>query len=182
MRNALARLLLSAALLVGASSAHAAVATLARTGAWQVFGGNTTEGPICGMSLTGDGWGMVISDQGAGPVVHLRKDGWTLPRGAQMTVAIQFNWDKPVSFTAQRIDDNEKMLRVLQPDTREAAAAMFTVMSNIKEGVHHKIRIMFPGSSESDWYQSLRGIERVWPHHSMCIRRYLRYAVPTGIK
>jgi hypothetical protein len=90
--------LLAAALLVGASSAHAEMKVFARSGAWFASAGTTSDTgkPMCQMANNSDIRSFnIIWMVGSDLFIHIVKDNWNVPVGVEMPLVIRFDQEVP---------------------------------------------------------------------------------------
>jgi len=93
------------------SSARADTRILARAGAWQAFGGTTSNGvPVCGVSQsTADGsyFGLKIVSRSAPVVVQLGHAGWQLADRQKVAIFLRFDASPPWSTGGAGMHFNE---------------------------------------------------------------------------
>src|SRR5579872_6138525 len=89
-------------LAVSAGRGTADTHVLARTGAWQAFGGTTEDGqPVCGISSSGAGkyFGLKYFAGDNTLTIQLGNNAWTLKNKIKVKVRMQFDNNSPWNAT-----------------------------------------------------------------------------------
>jgi hypothetical protein len=167
------KLLIASATIVGlaltAGDGRAETEVLAKAGAWQAFGGTTTDGhPVCGMSSSGAGryFGVKYFAGDDTITIQLGSDKWTLKNNVKVKVEMQFDKASPWAANATgmhfgdgdaglQFDINRKQLDQFVQEFRDSNA----------------ITVRFPNDDVSDWHGSLEGTEVVSNNFISCIRK-----------
>ena len=158
--------LLAAALLVGASSAHAEMKVVTRAGAWSAAAGTAgdTGKPMCMMMNTSDIRSFNIKwMMGSNLFFHISKDNWNVPVGVEMPLAIRFDQETPFKVTAK---GNANYPRWIEFKIGDAADARH-FLDQFRTAA--KVSISFPGGSEREWVLSMDGSDTIARKFTECV-------------
>jgi hypothetical protein len=157
-----------AGVVLAASSSLADTEVLARSGAWQAFGGTTNSGrPVCGMSSTGGGkyFGVKYFSGETTLTVQLGNNQWTVKDKIKVKVEMRFDQESPWNATAigMHFADGDAGLEFdINRDQLEDFMREFR-NSN-------QITIRFPSEDVSPWNGSLDGTDSVSTAFARCVR------------
>jgi hypothetical protein len=163
----LTTLSLAAALMLGASSAHADMKELARWGVWAAYSGTDDENkPVCSIVVNGDVRSLHIKWQpGHGLFIHARKETWDVPANFPMPMIMQFDNDAPLKGTASR-----------HAGIKHGKTIQYTIGYNDtakrfmeRFASSYRMRVTFPGGSERDWNMSMEGSRVIANHFARCV-------------
>jgi hypothetical protein len=164
---------LALALLLGsaAGTAAAQTRTIGVFGAWEAFGGATTDGrPVCGVSSSfpdGRYFGIKYWRGQDRFTVQLIKPSWQIPAGTRVPLAVQFDQQAPWTATASGF-----------PATTTAGAFIeFTVPFARLENFLREFRLAntasvnFQSGNEPAWRLTLSGSNAASQALDECVRR-----------
>jgi hypothetical protein len=159
--------LLAAALLVGASSAHAEMKFVARAGAWSALAGTTSDTgkPICQMTNNSDIRSFHIKWMvGDGLFIQVGKDNWKVPAGVEMPLTIRFDQETPFKVTAKgKGADHPRWIELKIDDAADARRLVDQFRTAAK------LSISFPGGGEREWVLSMDGSDRIAQKFTECV-------------
>jgi hypothetical protein len=163
--------LLAAALLVGASSAHAEMKVVARAGAWSAAAGGASDTgkPMCQMTNNSDirsfhiKW-LPVDDL----FINIGKDNWKVPAGVEMPLVIRFDQETPFKVTANGAADYPRYIGLKIDDAADARR----FMEQFKTAA--KLSISFPGGSEREWVLSMDGSDTIAQKFTECIAALMK--------
>jgi hypothetical protein len=158
----LTTLSLAAALLVGASSAHAEMKVVSRAGVWTVSAGTADIGrPMCSMTTTSGIRSVYVKWMLTGFFVHLGKDNWKVPAGVEMPLSLRFDQDAPFKGTAKGHFRRPKLieLNIDAADTRRFIDEF---------GGGDRMTVTFSGN-EPEWVLRMDGSDTVATKFAECI-------------
>jgi uncharacterized membrane protein YhaH (DUF805 family) len=155
---------LAATLLVGASSANAAMKEISRVGSWTMFAGTATDNdkPMCQMTSTNDIRAVHIKWQPDGYYVHVVKDNWNVPSDIRMPLAVRFDQEEPFTGKATSIPNWPKWIS-LKLDDADVARRFLDQFS-----AADRMTINF-GGSEREWVMRMNGSDAILPKFAECI-------------
>jgi hypothetical protein len=152
----------AAVALVGASSAHAQMKVVSRAGAWTVSAGTSNDGkPMCSMTTVNDIRNVYFKWTLASFFVHVGKDNWNVPRGAEMPLSLRFDQDAPFKGTAKAHVSRTKMIELVID-----AADLRRFIDQF--GGADRLTITF-GGNESEWVLRMDGSDTIAPKFAECI-------------
>jgi hypothetical protein len=147
--------------------ANADVVTFKRAGAWEAFGGRSSNNRrLCGVSVSGGGrWFSIKYFEGdSNLTVQLSKDTWTVRNGLQINLNMQFDNESPwrASATTFHMDDGD-------------AALQFTIgRGDVTQWIREfrasdYLYIRFPDSDVEDWRADLTGTPQIADAFTQCL-------------
>jgi len=159
----LAALSLVAALLVGASSAHAQMKIAARAGAWTAYVGINADGkPMCRMTSTSDIRNVHVKWASGNLFIHLVKDNWKIPVHTEMPLAIQFDEEAPFEGTAKSTLGGAHVIEFVVRETADARRFIDQFATA------DRMRIKF-GGNEHDWVMRMDGSDTIARRFTNCV-------------
>jgi hypothetical protein len=167
--QALTTLLFSTALALtlGASSAHAEMKVVARSGVWAASAGTTsdTNKPMCQMHATSDIRSVYVKwTLGPGLFIHINKDTWKIPQGSEMPIAMRFDQEKPFKSTAKPLQ-NPRWFNWIEVWIKDEADARRFIDQFASAD---RMMITF-GGNEGEWNLRLDGSDTIARKFSECI-------------
>ena len=157
------------ALALSAGHGFADTHVLARTGAWQAFGGTTEDGqPVCGMSSSGGGkyFGLKYYSGDNTLTIQLGNDSWTLKNKIKVKVRMQFDNNSPWNATGVGMHFSDGDAGLQFEINRKQLDGFMREFSNADH-----ISISFPDQDVSDWHGSLEGSDTISRHFSDCMQK-----------
>ena len=143
--------------------------TLARVGAWQAFGGTTTDGrPVCGMSSSGSGkyFSIKYFDGDDTLTIQLGNSQWSLKNNAKVRVELQFDNASPWKATASGMHFGDGDAG-LQFDISRKQLDQF--LQEFRDS--NRLSVRFPEEDVTDWNGSLEGTDSVTSSFIGCVRK-----------
>jgi len=165
MRHALT---VAAAILLAASAAHADTRTIARAGAWEAFGGTTTQGrPLCGVSTTttdGRYVGVKMFQGNETFTIQVGWKQWTIKDGAKQDVHMMMDGNPRwrASASGMHFGDGDAGL-----EFNVASSQLLDFVRQFTDS--NRLLLQFPGGGAQDWAISLAGTTAVSTAFSNCI-------------
>ena len=158
--------LLAAALLVGASSAHAEMKVVARASAWSASAGTSSDlgKPMCMMTTHSDIRSFHIKwVVGSDLFIHVSKDNWKVPVGVEMPLVIRFDQETPFKVTAKGMADHPRFVEIKIDDAADARRLLDQLRTA------GKLSVSFPGGSEREWALSMDGSDTIARKFTECV-------------
>lgn len=141
---------------------------LSKAGAWQAFGGTTTNGrAVCGMSSSGNGryFGVKFFAGDETLTIQLGDSNWTLKNKIKVKVEMRFDDESPWHATATGMHFNDGDAG-LEFDINKGELEQFMrEFSNSNE-----MAISFPDQDVSSWTGSLAGTDKIFKSFAKCLR------------
>jgi len=153
---------------LSASAAQAATRTLARSGAWEAFGGVTTKGGrVCGMSqeVNNRYFGLKLFAGDSTFTIQVGGRIWQIENGKKQGVVMVLDGHRPWRATATGMHFNDG-----------EAGFEFTVNRDELDEFNRQFRdatqlkLQFPGSMSADWLVNLTGTRAVSDAFGRCTR------------
>jgi hypothetical protein len=150
-----ATLCLFLCLMSNAGIASTGVRMLARTGPWEAYHTIADDGEgICGISQFSNGLGLLIKiNQSRMTMVHLTKDGWSVPPDARMSVSFLVDGKPIVRLPFTGTDHRYMIGSRLSP---EQSAALITPFA-----LGRRMEIHFLTGNEGFWTVPLDGTYQI---------------------
>jgi len=168
-------LALAAALLMAADPLQASESrTLVRAGPWEAYVVATDAGrPLCGISQFSGPYGFMIkfNPENDTAFVHLRKNGWSVPREARM--AVEFLVDGRQAWLGTFGGTGKP--EMIEGHLFGEQAGRF--VDRFASG--QRLVIRFPAGTEAAWDASLKGTMRVTRAFVECMQRVASAGTPS---
>jgi hypothetical protein len=149
------------------SVALAETTTLARSGAWEVFGGTTTKTnrALCGMSSETDGryFGMKLFSGDQTFTIQLGRSAWKIENGNKQKVQLRFDGNSPwnADGTGMHFDDGDAGL-----EFTVERAELATFMKEFRQSA--ALYVSFTGSNAKPWTIGLDGTNALADTFQQC--------------
>ncbi len=150
-----------------ASIAAADVRTLAQVGAWEAFGGTTSNGrQMCGLSTAGSGKFFSIKYFYGDDTftIQMGSDGWNIANGAKQKLTMRFDGNPPWGATATGFHFSTRQAGLEVTVSNKQLSAFMTEFRASNE-----LRMNFEGSNVNGWWVSLAGTNAVSQVFGRCI-------------
>ena len=151
-----------------ADNALADTQVIARSGAWQAFGGTTNNGrPVCGMSSSGNGkyFGLKFFSGEETLTVQLGNDKWKVKDKTKVKIQMRFDNESPWNATAIGMHFSDGDAGLEFDISRKQLDVFIREFRN-----SNQISIRFPDEDVSDWHGSLAGTDSVANGFMRCVR------------
>jgi hypothetical protein len=158
-----------AGLAMSASNCFADTDVLAKSGAWQAFGGTTNSGKkVCGMSSSGGGKYYSVKYFAGDDTltIQLGNKEWTVKDKAKVKVEMKFDKESPWKATAigMHFGDGDAGLEF---DISNKQLETFMTEFSTAD----KLTVNFPGAEVSSWLGSMDGASVVFQKFAQCMKK-----------
>jgi hypothetical protein len=150
------------------SCADAATRTLARSGTWEAFGGNTTKGGgICGMSqdVNHKYFGLKLFAGDSTFTIQVGGKIWLAENGRKQNVVMVLDGNRPWRATATGMHFNDGDAGLEFTINRDELAEFNRQFRDAGQ-----LRLQFPGTMAADWLVDLTGTTAVSDAFGRCTR------------
>lgn len=154
-------LLLGAALIVSIAPAQAQWKEIAKSGNWFAYTGRTDANlPTCIITAKGKDWSVQFKWYDGTNYLEIGKQGWRVPAGTIVPIAIRFDENKPHAGVANGTKQANSIMTRISDDLFATMLQEFTDSSTIQ--------IKFPQGGDRGLSVSLDGAQKVLRAYTKC--------------
>jgi len=168
MRGRLISGIVIAGVWLAAGTAQADTTVFARAGAWQAFGGTSTDGTrVCGVSTSWPDnryFGLKYYKGDNTFTVQLGSPKWSIDNGAKQRVVMQIDENAQWTGTATGMHFGDQTAGL---EFEIARPQLVRFIEQFRHG--ETLYVSFPGTNASDWTATLEGTNAVTTSFGNCI-------------
>jgi hypothetical protein len=153
---------------LSAPGAEAATRTLARSGTWEAFGGNTTKGGrVCGVSqqVNNRYFGLKLFAGDSTFTIQVGGKIWQIENGKKQSVVMVLDGNRPWRATATGMHFNDGEAGLEFTINRDELGEFNRQFRDAGQ-----LRLQFPGTMTADWLVDLTGTSAVSDAFGRCTR------------